>query len=127
MSVLVEVRGEQDQVFVGEGMDHGINLRPYVHALYTLENGGCNPYVLAYPFLRTGAFFLRSKIELGYRFRLLAEVSAEDYKGVGQAYDYVLWYGPNIGKETVIEREMDLVLDDEAVRIYGKPDDDSRG
>lgn len=98
------------------GGNQYINPFNSIEDAYTIYRGGSNPYVLAEPWVPTGATFLRTKYNLTYTSKYIATVP--DYHGVSKDYDYIVCWGGLADPRRVIGGEAPLVFQNGRLSIY---------
>ena len=105
----------------GEGSKH---IDPFwsIASAYTIIRGGSQPYIFAYPYVKTNASPLKFKDydAYGYAFLYKTSVEAKEYRGVSDSYDYVLTWGEEPEILSTISSEMSLVFENSRLRIYGR-------
>jgi len=101
---------------------------PYLHAgdWITLERGGTNPFVLATPYVRTGASPLVFRHEGDAPLLPIAFEpgrGADYYREISVPFDYVLAWGPSAEMATVLDaigRDMTLVYERGHARLFAR-------
>lgn len=134
-------RGYRDILAAAELVDHGKRvlpimdrpegsrwISPYLHAgdWVTVWRGGTNPYVLATPYVRTGAAplaFRHDSDALRFSRPFDRAHDAIYYRGVGAAYDYVLLWGDSPAVAAIAEvigQEMNKVYERGSARLFAR-------
>jgi hypothetical protein len=110
---------------IDTGFDAAGPIAPFwsIASLYTVLRGGSHPYVFARPYWKTGGDLLRYRdyASFSHAFLYQREVAPERYRGVAQAYDFAVVWGPRQPFEAVLADELPQVFEDGLLRVYGRP------